>query len=155
VKRRAERLESHRKALSAEANKDSRAARKFFASACSITHDMRNELVSKCKELGISFIVALYEADAQMARLAHTGTVDVVITEDSDLLAYGCPRILFKIDLDSGREKKSSLCVTLPPTKVCPFDIDLMTCSFSCVSSQDVIIFMVLMALVSRRHISL
>lgn len=33
------------------------------------------------------------EADAQMAYLAHTGEAHAVITEDSDLLAYGCPRV--------------------------------------------------------------
>ena len=35
--------------------------------------------------------MAPYEADAQMARLAIQGDVDAVLTEDSDLLPYGCP----------------------------------------------------------------
>ena len=26
-----------------------------------------------------------------------------MVTEDSDLLAYGCPRVLFKLDRKSGR----------------------------------------------------
>lgn len=38
-------------------------------------------------------IVAPYEADAQMAFLAISGAVHAVITEDSDLLTYGCPRV--------------------------------------------------------------
>jgi exonuclease-1 len=45
------------------------------------------------KRRGVEFIVAPYEADAQMAYLATNGLVDVVITEDSDLLTYGCPRV--------------------------------------------------------------
>lgn len=45
------------------------------------------------KEVGVSFIVAPYEADAQMAYLALHGDVWAVVTEDSDLLAYGCPRV--------------------------------------------------------------
>jgi 5'-3' exonuclease len=32
-----------------------------------------------------------------MAYLAKVGLADVVITEDSDLLAYGCPDVLFKL----------------------------------------------------------
>ena len=36
-------------------------------------------------------MVAPYEADAQMAYLALTGRVGVVVTEDSDMLCYGCP----------------------------------------------------------------
>lgn len=46
---------------------------------------------------GVTFIVAPYEADAQMAYLAKRGLVDIVITEDSDLLVYGCPQVVFKL----------------------------------------------------------
>jgi 5'-3' exonuclease len=46
------------------------------------------------------FLVAPYEADAQMAYLAHSGYVSCVITEDSDLIVFGCPRILYKMDKD-------------------------------------------------------
>ena len=43
-------------------------------------------------------MVAPYEADAQLAYLSISKIVDVVITEDSDLLAFGAPRILYKVD---------------------------------------------------------
>lgn len=38
-------------------------------------------------------IVAPYEADAQLAYLIREGIADVVITEDSDLLAFGCKQV--------------------------------------------------------------
>ena len=38
-------------------------------------------------------IVAPYEADAQLTYLQKEGIVDVVITEDSDLLVFGCQRV--------------------------------------------------------------
>ena len=38
-------------------------------------------------------IVAPYEADAQMAQQAINNDVFAVLTEDSDLIAYGCPRV--------------------------------------------------------------
>jgi 5'-3' exonuclease len=41
----------------------------------------------------VEYVVAPYEADAQMAFLARNGHVDLVITEDSDLIAYGCPQV--------------------------------------------------------------
>lgn len=45
----------------------------------------------------IEFVVAPYEADAQLAYLAtleaEKGGVVAVITEDSDLIAYGCPAV--------------------------------------------------------------
>ena len=49
-------------------------------------------------ELNIEFVVAPYEADAQMAYMVKEGLADFAITEDSDLIAYGCPRILLKLN---------------------------------------------------------
>lgn len=51
------------------------------------------------KREGVDFIVAPYEADAQMAYLALSGDVDAVITEDSDLLPYGCPKVSLTLQL--------------------------------------------------------
>lgn len=45
------------------------------------------------KQENVQYIVAPYEADAQMTFLAISGQVDVVITEDSDLIPFGCPRV--------------------------------------------------------------
>ena len=45
----------------------------------------------------VEFIVAPYEADAQLAYLSSLGVdqggIEAVITEDSDLIAYGCPTV--------------------------------------------------------------
>ena len=48
--------------------------------------------------------MAPYEADAQLTYLVKEGLADLVITEDSDLLVFGCERVLFKLD-DSGHGK--------------------------------------------------
>lgn len=45
------------------------------------------------KRRSIQFVVAPFEADAQMAYLVLNGLADVVLTEDSDLLCYGCPTV--------------------------------------------------------------
>lgn len=47
------------------------------------------------KRENVCYIVAPYEADAQMTFLAISKQVDAVITEDSDLIAFGCPRVSF------------------------------------------------------------
>ena len=49
------------------------------------------------KAANVDFIVAPFEADAQMAYLAVNELVHAVITEDSDLLPYGCPRVRHKL----------------------------------------------------------
>lgn len=45
----------------------------------------------------IKFMVSPYESDCQLAKLHRLGMVDLVITEDSDLLVYGCD-VVFKLD---------------------------------------------------------
>ena len=46
----------------------------------------------------IPHVVAPYEADAQLAYLERTGIVDGIITEDSDLLVFGCRNVYFKLN---------------------------------------------------------
>jgi 5'-3' exonuclease len=48
----------------------------------------------------IPFLVSPYEADGQLAYLANQGYIDLIVTEDSDLVAYGASPILYKL-LDS------------------------------------------------------
>ena len=46
-----------------------------------------------CREKGVDCIVAPYEADAQLAYLMKTGITEYTISEDSDLLVYGCEKV--------------------------------------------------------------
>jgi len=43
-------------------------------------------------------VVAPYEADAQLAFLSRSNLVDFIISEDSDLVIFGCSKIVFKLD---------------------------------------------------------
>ena len=47
----------------------------------------------------------LSQADAQLAYLSRNGMVDAVLTEDSDLMAFGCPRVLFKLEPDGSAQQ--------------------------------------------------
>ncbi len=60
--------------------------------------------LQECRKLGVECIVAPYEADAQLAFLSKEGIIDLVISEDSDLLVFGSHRVLFKMD-ESGHGK--------------------------------------------------
>ncbi|KZV46516.1 exonuclease 1 [Dorcoceras hygrometricum] len=61
-----------------------------------------SELFQILRLENIEFVVAPYEADAQLAYLSglevEEGGVVAVVSEDSDLLAYGCPAVVFKMD---------------------------------------------------------
>jgi exonuclease-1 len=53
----------------------------------------------------VEYYVAPYEADAQLAFLYKSGQVDVVFTEDSDLLTFGVQKCFFKMDnMGNGQE---------------------------------------------------
>lgn len=74
------------------------AAVEAYQRAVDISPALAKRFADALQRRGISFVIAPYEADAQMAYMAFNGLVDVVITEDSDLLAYGCPTVFFKMD---------------------------------------------------------
>eukprot|EP00892_Ulva_mutabilis_P007615 jgi/Ulvmu1/5225/UM022_0018.1 len=76
---------------------NTRAAMEMYQRAVEVTPQMARAFMEALATAGVEFIVAPYEADAQMAYLAKNGLVDLVITEDSDLLVYGCPQVLFKL----------------------------------------------------------
>ncbi len=48
--------------------------------------------------MGVDVIVAPYEADAQLAFLSKVNIAQLIITEDSDLIVFGCEKILFKME---------------------------------------------------------
>jgi exonuclease-1 len=59
---------------------------------------MGRRLIALLRERGLPFFVAPYEADAQLTFLVLHGYCSAAISEDSDLLAYGCPHTIFKLD---------------------------------------------------------
>ncbi|NXP12254.1 EXO1 Exonuclease, partial [Thinocorus orbignyianus] len=73
-------------------------ARECFGRSVNITHAMAHEVIKAARARGVDCIVAPYEADAQLAYLNKTGMVQAIITEDSDLLAFGCKKVFLKID---------------------------------------------------------
>lgn len=52
-------------------------------------------VIKVLKKENVDYVVAPYEADAQMTFLAFSKCVDAVITEDSDLIPFGCPRVSY------------------------------------------------------------
>ena len=75
-----------------------RNAEKHYNMALDITPEMAHCFIKYLKEQNIEFYVAPYEADAQLAFLFLKGHVSAVVTEDSDLLAFGVTDVMFKMD---------------------------------------------------------
>ncbi|KAK9898654.1 hypothetical protein P389DRAFT_167192 [Cystobasidium minutum MCA 4210] len=75
-------------------------ARECYVKAVDVTPQMAYQLIKALRAENVAYVVAPYEADAQLAYLEKKGLIDGIITEDSDLLVFGCRKVLFKLDSD-------------------------------------------------------
>ncbi|KAG7095376.1 hypothetical protein E1B28_006133 [Marasmius oreades] len=74
------------------------AARECYTKAVDVTPQMAFQLIKALRAENVKYVVAPYEADAQLAFLEKKGLVSAILTEDSDLLVFGCKTVLFKLD---------------------------------------------------------
>jgi exonuclease-1 len=101
-KRRMVREQCLLKMIEAERNGFYSDADRYRRQAMVVGDEAVQAFIAALCDANVDYIVAPYEADAQLAFMSLRNLVDVVITEDSDCLVYGCRRILFKMD-SSGR----------------------------------------------------
>lgn len=69
-----------------------------FQKAVDVTPEMACQVIEELKKIGVQYIVAPYEADAQMVYLERKGIIDGILSEDSDLLVFGAKCLLTKLD---------------------------------------------------------
>ena len=70
---------------------------KYEQRAASIDQRMINSVKFLLQQKNIQYIDAPYEADAQIGSLYQHKKIDFAVTEDSDLLLFGCPKIFTKL----------------------------------------------------------
>ena len=99
-KRREDRLSNRLKAEQFKRDNQTYKAREFYAKSASITPQMCKSWINVCKKYKIPFVVAPFEADSQMVYLEKRGIVDGIISEDSDLIIFGCQKLYTKMDFD-------------------------------------------------------
>ena len=58
------------------------------------TNKIHAMVVTWMKANNIQFLCAPFEAEWQLVSLQRRGEIDVIISEDSDILAYGCTSII-------------------------------------------------------------
>ena len=83
-----------------ESTGDTEIARKVCKRALTVSDKMINTMIAILKKFGIQCYSAPYEADAQIAYLCRQKLCDVAISEDSDLIPYGCPSVIYKLTPD-------------------------------------------------------
>lgn len=96
--REAKRKENRRLGKESMARGNTKLAQEYFQKAIDITPDMALRFILALQQESFDYVVAPYEADAQLAYLERVGIIDGVVTEDSDLLVFGCKKVLFKMN---------------------------------------------------------
>ncbi|KAF1743867.1 hypothetical protein MXB_3655 [Myxobolus squamalis] len=93
---------------------DVKQAIQCYQKCIDVTPKMAAEIIRECKNLNVSCIVAPYEADAQIAYLYKKGVIHACISEDSDLLVFGCEKVIYKMPIKNATNRDSTflhLCV--------------------------------------------
>ncbi|CAF0844666.1 unnamed protein product [Brachionus calyciflorus] len=75
-------------------------AREYFQRCIECTPKMALEVIKALHILGVDVVVAPYEADAQLAYLNKINVAQIIITEDSDLILFGCEKVMYKLDIN-------------------------------------------------------
>ncbi|KAF2224431.1 PIN domain-like protein [Elsinoe ampelina] len=63
-----------------------------------VTPEMARQFMDELDRLKVDFVVAPYEADAQLVYLEKKGIINGIISEDSDMLVFGAKSLLTKLD---------------------------------------------------------
>lgn len=74
------------------------AAWKEYMKAAAVTSEMAKSIMVELDARGVRYVVAPYEADPQMVYLEKIGLVDGILSEDSDLLIFGCNTLVTKLN---------------------------------------------------------
>lgn len=77
---------------------DSGEVRKYMLKCVEIKFDIIQQVIEYCKKQDIDYVIAPYEADAQLAYLQRKGLAKYIVTEDTDLILYDCDNIVYKLD---------------------------------------------------------
>ena len=70
----------------------------FYQKCVDVTPEMAKCIIDYCKVNNIKYIVAPFEADPQMVYLEEKGLIHGIIAEDSDLLVFGCRKLITKLN---------------------------------------------------------
>lgn len=137
VRRREKRIEN--KAIADKLWKmgEKSSAMDYFQKCVDVTPEMAKCIIDYCKVNRIQYIVAPFEADAQMVYLEKQKIIHGIISEDSDLLIFGCRKLITKLNdfgecIEICRDDFDKLPKKFPLSQLTDDEIRLMVCLSGC-----------------------
>lgn len=108
-------------------------ATKKWQQAFEVDDAMVDDVIGMLFMNNIEWNISAWESDQTMAAMYKEGLVDGVVTEDSDMVAYGVDRIVFKLHMDGYCEYLDTTSDTCPddppPTKRRRIDVSIASLS--------------------------
>lgn len=143
IKRREKRMESKTIAERLWKSGEKRNAMDYFQKCVDVTPEMAKCIIDYCKNQGIAYIVAPFEADAQMVYLEKNGLIQGIISEDSDLLIFGSRRLITKLNdfgecIEICRDDFNKLPHKFAMNKLSDQEIRVMVCLSGCDYTQGI-----------------
>ena len=86
--------------------KDEKTKKKYYSFCSTITRKEYQDIIDLIKMFGIPYIFAHEEADSQCAYMSKKRMVDYVISDDADLLMFGCKNIVKNFTLNEKKKMK-------------------------------------------------
>lgn len=103
----------------AKASEDIDEMRKYAGRTAKLTSDMINQAKALLTALGIPYLQAPSEGEAQAAHLVKKGDAYAVISQDADAFLFGAPRVIRHLGVSRKRKKKSALAYeTISPERI-------------------------------------
>ncbi|KAM0674977.1 Rad2 nuclease [Gurleya vavrai] len=96
-KRRAKKDEIREKVIELLKSNRTREAKEFMKQCIYINNVMLSDVLKMLRRENVDYIISPYESDAQLCYLQKIKYIDCILTEDSDMIAYGCDKILYKL----------------------------------------------------------
>lgn len=137
IKRREKRIENKNIAERLWQSGEKKNAMDYFQKCVDVTPEMAKCIIDYCKVNAIQYVVAPFEADAQMVYLEKKNIINGIISEDSDLLIFGCNRLITKLNdygecIEICRDDFTSLPHKFPLSELSEEEIRTMVCLSGC-----------------------
>ncbi|MFT4313387.1 MAG: flap endonuclease-1 [Candidatus Woesearchaeota archaeon] len=93
----------------AKEREDTESMKKYAQRTTSITEDMVEEAKKLLTALGLPYVQAPSEGEAQAAYMAQKGDVDFVASQDADVFLFQAPKVIRNLSILGKRKKTSKL----------------------------------------------